>query len=68
MKECSDHFKICKTSLKCKKYNQIFNKLSTYNGYVSICNDLNKYKCSGCGMCFTEKRRVIITCIAVLKS
>ena len=65
VKEHSDHFKICKTSVKCKNCNQVFNKLSTCNGHVSICDGLNKYKCSSCGMCFTEKRRVIITCIVV---
>ena len=35
----------------------MFHRLSTYNGHVSICDGLNKYKCSGCGMCSTEKRK-----------
>ena len=56
VKECSDHSKICRTSLKCKKCKWVFHKLSTHNGHVSICDGLNKYKCSGCGMCFTEKK------------
>ena len=41
-------------------------KLSLYHAHVTICHGLHQYKCSGCGMCFSEKKtRLIITCISV---
>ena len=57
VKQCCDHYKICKTSLKCKKCNQIFDKLHIYHAHVSICDGLDKYKCSGWGMCFTDRKK-----------
>ena len=57
VKQHRDHYKICKTSLKCKKCDQIFDKLHICHAYVSICDGLDKYKCSGCGMCFTDRKR-----------
>ena len=32
-------------------------KLILYHAHVTICNDLHQYKCSGCGMCFSEKNK-----------
>ena len=60
MREYHDHYQICKSSLKCTKCDQIFDKLCTYHGHVNICDGLDKFKCSGCGLCFLIKRRVII--------
>ena len=57
IKQCSEHFKICRRSLKCQKCNQVFNKLTIYHAHVSICNGLHEYKCSGCGMCFSDKKK-----------
>ena len=52
-----DHYKICKSSLKCTKCDQIFNKLHTYHVHVNICDGLDKYKCSGCGLCFIDRKK-----------
>ena len=27
--------------------------------HINICNGLHQYKCSGCGMCFSEKKNKI---------
>ena len=42
IKECSDHFKICRTSLKCKKCNIVFPKLNVYHAHANICNGLDQ--------------------------
>ena len=55
--EHRDHYQICKTSLKCTKCGQMFDKLHTYHGHVNICDDLDKFKCSGCGLCFVDKKK-----------
>ena len=68
MKQCSEHFKICKNSLKCQKCAKVFDKLNIYHAHITICDGLDKYKCSGCGMCFSEKSRLTITCISVERS
>ena len=55
--QCSEHFIICRSSLKCQKCDTVFDKLSIYHAHVTICDGLHKYKCSGCGMCFHEKKQ-----------
>ena len=34
---------------------------------MNICAGLDKFKCSGCGLCFVDKKRLIIICIIVEK-
>ena len=55
-KECHNHYKICKSSLKCTKCNKSFDKLCTFHAHENICTGLDKFKCSGCGLCFVDKK------------
>ena len=57
IKQHCEHFKICRSSLKCQKCDTVFDKLTIYHAHVTICNGLHKYKCSGCGKCFSEKKQ-----------
>ena len=56
-KQCHDHYKTCKTSLTCKKCHQKFDKLHTYDAHVSMCDGLDRYKCSGCGLSFIDHKK-----------
>ena len=67
-KECHNHYQMCKTSLKCIKCDKLFDTLCTFHGHVNICDGLDKFKCSGCGLCFVDKKRLIIIYIIVEKS
>ena len=67
-KECHDHYQICKCSLKCRKCDKSFDKLHTFHAHGNICSGLGKFKCSCCGLCFVDKKRLIIICIIVEKS
>ena len=49
--------KFVNSSLKCTKCDQMFDKLHTYHGHVNICDGLDKFKCSGCGLCFVDKKK-----------
>ena len=66
--ECQNHYKICKSSLKCIKCNKSFDKLHTFHAHENICTGLDKFKCSVCGLCFVDKKKLIIICIIVRKS
>ena len=52
------HYKICKNSLTSKKCDKIFDTLHTYDAHVGICNEVDRYKCSGCGTCFMDSKKV----------
>ena len=56
------------SSLKCLKCNKSFDKLCTFQAHENICTGLDKFKCSVCGSCFTDKNRLIIIYIIVGKS
>ena len=51
--ECHNHYKICKSSLKCIKCD----KLCTFHAHENICAGLAKFKWSGCGLCFVDKKK-----------
>ena len=55
-KQCHNHYKICKTSLKCIKHNKSFDKPCAFHAHENICKGLDKFKCSGCGLCFVDKK------------
>ena len=40
-----------------QKCHQIFDQLHTYDAYVSMCDGLDRYKCSGCGLCFIDWKK-----------
>ena len=44
--------------MTCIKCDKIFDTLHTYHAHVSICDGVDRYKCSGCGTCFTDKKKV----------
>ena len=58
VKQHCNHYKICKNSLKCKKCDKIFNTLHTYHAHFGICDGVDRYKFSGCGTCFTDRKKV----------
>ena len=56
-RECQNHYKICRSSLICLKCNKSFDKLCTFQAHGNICAGLDKFKCSVCGLCFSDKKK-----------
>ena len=46
-----------KLSLKCIKCNKSFDRLRTFHAHKNICTGLDKFKCSGCGLCFIDNKK-----------
>ena len=67
-KDRHDHYQIRKSSLKCTDCDKSFDKLCTFHAHENICAGLGKFKCSGCGLCLVDKKRLIIIWIIVEKN
>ena len=43
--------------MTCKKCDKICDTLHTYDAHVGMCNGVDRYKCSGCKTCFTDRKK-----------